>query len=57
MTRVIKNWLTDMDGVLIHEEKALPGAADFLNKLNEKSTPISFLPIIRFLPGVIFPRG
>ena len=39
MTRVIKNWLTDMDGVLIHEEKALPGAADFLNKLNEKEYP------------------
>src|ERR687894_520387 len=29
-------WLTDMDGVLVHEEKALPGAADFLAKLFEK---------------------
>jgi NagD protein len=29
-------WLTDMDGVLVHEEKALPGAADFLEKLVEK---------------------
>src|ERR671916_1567338 len=26
-------WLTDMDGVLVHEEKALPGAADFLERL------------------------
>jgi NagD protein len=29
-------WLTDMDGVLVHEEKALPGAAEFLEKLVEK---------------------
>ncbi|MBO9575504.1 MAG: HAD family hydrolase [Sphingobium sp.] len=26
-------WLTDMDGVLVHEEHALPGAADFLARL------------------------
>jgi NagD protein len=26
-------WLTDMDGVLVHEEHALPGAADFLERL------------------------
>jgi NagD protein len=26
-------WLTDMDGVLVREEHALPGAADFLAKL------------------------
>ncbi|SNR45098.1 HAD-IIA family hydrolase [Blastococcus mobilis] len=29
-------WLTDMDGVLVHEEKALPGAAEFLDRLLEK---------------------
>jgi len=29
-------WLTDMDGVLVHEEKALPGAADFLARLVER---------------------
>ena len=29
-------WLTDMDGVLVHEEKALPGAAEFLDRLVEK---------------------
>ena len=29
-------WLTDMDGVLVHEEHALPGAADFLARLVEK---------------------
>lgn len=26
-------WLTDMDGVLVHEDQALPGAADFLQRL------------------------
>ena len=29
-------WLTDMDGVLVHEGEALPGAADFLQRLVEK---------------------
>jgi NagD protein len=29
-------WLTDMDGVLVHEGMALPGAADFLARLTER---------------------
>ena len=29
-------WLTDMDGVLVHEERALPGAAEFLERLGER---------------------
>ncbi|KQS57986.1 HAD family hydrolase [Geodermatophilus sp. Leaf369] len=29
-------WLTDMDGVLVHEGQALPGAADFLRRLVER---------------------
>lgn len=29
-------WLTDMDGVLWHEGRALPGAADFLARLAER---------------------
>jgi NagD protein len=28
-------WLTDMDGVLVHEEQALPGAAEFITALQE----------------------
>ena len=32
----IECWLTDMDGVLVHEEKALPGAAEFLERLVER---------------------
>ncbi|MCW2583652.1 MAG: nagD [Klenkia sp.] len=29
-------WLTDMDGVLVHEGQALPGAADFLRRLVDR---------------------
>ena len=29
-------WLIDMDGVLVHENRALPGAADFLARLVER---------------------
>jgi NagD protein len=29
-------WLTDMDGVLVHEEMALPGAVEFLDRLVER---------------------
>ncbi|MCM3553543.1 HAD-IIA family hydrolase [Janibacter melonis] len=28
-------WLTDMDGVLVHEEQAIPGAADFIAALRD----------------------
>lgn len=34
--REIECWLTDMDGVLVHEGDALPGAADFLLRLVER---------------------
>lgn len=33
--RQIDCWLTDMDGVLVHENTALPGAAEFLDRLRE----------------------
>ncbi len=29
----VHSWLTDMDGVLVHEERAIPGADDFINAL------------------------
>ncbi len=35
--RPVECWLTDMDGVLVHEEQALPGAADFIAALQEHS--------------------
>jgi NagD protein len=31
--REIRSWLMDMDGVLVHEESAIPGAAEFLGRL------------------------
>jgi len=34
--RTIECWLTDMDGVLVHEGQALPGAAEFLATLTER---------------------
>ncbi len=36
----IDAWLTDMDGVLVHEEQAIPGAADFVEAL--KSSGVGF---------------
>lgn len=36
-------WLTDMDGVLVHEEHALPGAADFIAALTVAGTPFQVL--------------
>ncbi|YAL82626.1 HAD-IIA family hydrolase [Dermacoccaceae bacterium W4C1] len=34
-SKPVECWLTDMDGVLVHEEHAIPGAADFLAALQE----------------------
>ena len=31
--RPVDTWLTDMDGVLVHEEDAIPGAAEFVEAL------------------------
>jgi NagD protein len=36
-------WLTDMDGVLVREEHALPGAAEFLATLVERGRPFLVL--------------
>ncbi|RPF20590.1 HAD-IIA family hydrolase [Myceligenerans xiligouense] len=41
--REIKSWLTDMDGVLVHEGTALPGAADFVKRLRDKDVPFLIL--------------
>jgi NagD protein len=39
--RPIETWLTDMDGVLVHEEEPIPGAAEFVESL--KASGVSFL--------------
>jgi len=35
----IRSWLMDMDGVLVHEEHAIPGAPEFLGRLRELGVP------------------
>ena len=39
--RPVETWLTDMDGVLVHEEDAIPGAAEFITALEQSGS--SFL--------------
>jgi NagD protein len=41
--REIHSWLMDMDGVLVHEEHAIPGADRFLTRLQELGTPFLLL--------------
>ena len=39
----VECWITDMDGVLVHEETPLPGAADFLDTLRKHELPFLVL--------------
>ena len=39
--RPVHTWLTDMDGVLVHEEEPIPGATDFIDAL--KASGLRFL--------------
>ena len=41
--RTIESWLMDMDGVLVHEEDAIPGADRFLAALRERAIPFLVL--------------
>jgi NagD protein len=41
--REIRSWLTDMDGVLVREEIAIPGADRFLGRLRERAMPFLVL--------------
>ncbi len=34
--REIRSWLTDMDGVLVREDMAIPGADRFLARLHDE---------------------
>lgn len=43
MTKPVVSWLTDMDGVLVHEERAIPGAADFVAALRRHELPFLVL--------------
>ena len=33
----VESWLTDMDGVLVHEERAIPGAGEFIASLQKSA--------------------
>ena len=39
----ITSWLTDMDGVLVHEGHVLPGAAELIAKWQANDTPFLVL--------------
>jgi NagD protein len=39
----IEAWLMDMDGVLVHEEQAIPGADRFVGRLRERGIPFLVL--------------
>jgi NagD protein len=41
--REIRSWLMDMDGVLVHEEQAIPGAGEFIGRLRELARPFMVL--------------
>ncbi|MBN9195978.1 MAG: TIGR01457 family HAD-type hydrolase, partial [Microbacterium sp.] len=36
-------WLTDMDGVLVHENRPIPGAAELLAQWRDTGTPFLVL--------------
>jgi NagD protein len=41
--REIRSWLMDMDGVLVREDEAVPGADIFIARLRERGTPFLVL--------------
>ena len=43
MGRTIRSWLMDMDGVLVREEHAIPGANEFLSRLQQLDAPFLVL--------------
>src|SRR5918912_4555509 len=44
MTRApVKSWLMDMDGVLVREQDAIPGANEFLTRLRDLGLPFLIL--------------
>ncbi|MEN3304756.1 MAG: 5-nucleotidase [Micromonosporaceae bacterium] len=39
----VESWLTDMDGVLVHEGQPVPGAPEFINRLRVSGKPFLIL--------------
>lgn len=42
-SRPVETWLTDMDGVLVHEEEPIPGANEFVEALKTSGLPFLVL--------------
>jgi NagD protein len=42
-SKPVEAWMTDMDGVLVHEGSLIPGADAFVNRLRETGTPFLVL--------------
>src|SRR3954466_12754419 len=41
--KAVESWLTDMDGVLVHEGQPVPGAPDFIGRLRASGKPFLVL--------------
>src|SRR6266498_5165232 len=41
--KAVESWLTDMDGVLVHEGLPIPGAPEFVGRLRESGKPFLVL--------------
>jgi NagD protein len=39
----VRAWLSDMDGVLVHEDAAIPGADEFVRRLTDRGLPFLLL--------------
>ncbi len=39
----VESWLTDMDGVLVHEGQPVPGAPEFISRLRASGKPFLIL--------------
>jgi NagD protein len=42
-SKPVRTWLSDMDGVLVHEDEAIPGASEFVKRLQEMGRPFLLL--------------
>jgi len=41
--KAVESWLTDMDGVLVHEGEPVPGAPEFVNRMKQSGKPFLIL--------------
>jgi len=41
--KAVESWLTDMDGVLVHEGQPVPGAPEFIGRMTASGKPFLVL--------------